>query len=576
MKPSDLGYRLSGAFQSVFLRIALLLGLSTVVVASIMGWQSLRLLEQVATRGIAQLAEESARAESVNLVDHLRFQALDRIAAAVETTLGAGQESLGAVLVIGADGTVVAEGGAPEADRAMMMELVSRALQEDAMVTGDRGLVVAAPVTRPGLAAPVGAYVMRWSNQAFLDELSGRKLLILVTAGAAFVVMMVLTLLMMRRIVSRPMRALDGAMTRVAEGDYESEVPLRGRRDEFGRLATHLSELVAALVEGRQAEGARLAAHEAQARVVQHLSKALDRLAEGALTHMLSDPFPAEYEELRENYNRAVESLHSAVAEVSSSAQNISSSAEEIARGSDDLSQRTETQAATLEQTAAALDELLSSVKEAAERAREVKSSVDSASSHAERNGEVMNAAVAAMAGIEKSSEQIGEIISVIDDIAFQTNLLALNAGVEAARAGASGKGFAVVASEVRALAQRSSDAAQQIKTLISGSTDQVKEGAQLVEQAGQALDEVVTQVRSISGLVTDIATVSAEQAQGLNEINVGVTNLDRVTQQNAAMVEESTAAAHMLRNDASRLSELMERFETAAPGRTAAPRRVA
>ncbi|HBT03094.1 MAG TPA: hypothetical protein DEB47_25370, partial [Citreicella sp.] len=243
-------------------------------------------------------------------------------------------------------------------------------------------------------------------------------------------------------------------------------------------------------------------------------------------------------------------------------AMNIHSSAEEMARASDDLSHRTETQAATLEETAAALEQMLSSVRQAAGSAQEVESTVRTASQLADQNGSVMRSAVEAMAGIEKSSEQISEIIGVIDDIAFQTNLLALNAGVEAARAGASGKGFAVVASEVRALAQRSSDAAQQIKALISGSAEQVKDGVELVERAGQALSQVVEKVGQISGLVSGIANVSQEQALGLNEINLGVSNLDRVTQQNAAMVEESTAAVHMLRSDAGKLSELTESFE--------------
>ncbi|EPX81829.1 methyl-accepting chemotaxis protein McpD [Salipiger mucosus DSM 16094] len=352
-------------------------------------------------------------------------------------------------------------------------------------------------------------------------------------------------------------------MEAVAEGDYEAEVPMRERADEFGRIAGHLSHLTGALRDGRAAEAARGRAHEAQARVVRHLTEGLDALASGTLTHAISDSFPDEYETLRANYNRAVESLHGAMVEVGAGAANIRSSAEEIARGSDDLSRRTETQAATLEQTAAALEQLLGSVREAADKAQQARGRVEAASDLADRNGAVMRQAVEAMGGIERSSGQISEIIGVIDDIAFQTNLLALNAGVEAARAGASGKGFAVVASEVRALAQRSSEAAQQIKALISGSADQVKDGVQLVERAGAALDDVVATVREVSGLVSAIAEVSAEQAQGLNEINTGVSNLDRVTQQNAAMVEQTTAASHMLRSDSGALSQLMEQFET-------------
>ncbi|MGY9048333.1 MAG: methyl-accepting chemotaxis protein, partial [Rhodobacterales bacterium] len=285
-------------------------------------------------------------------------------------------------------------------------------------------------------------------------------------------------------------------------------------------------------------------------------------LADGVLTHNISARFPAEYEALRENYNSAVDSLRTAISEVKSSAESIRSGADEINEASESLSHRTETQAATLEETAAALDELVTSVKSAADSARQVDDTVKAANAMTEPNAGLMKNAVTAMSEIEKSSEQIGEIISVIDDIAFQTNLLALNAGVEAARAGTAGKGFAVVASEVRALAQRSSGAAQQIKSLISGSSLQVKTGAQLVEQAGAAMLEVVDRVQYISGLVSDIAHGASEQSLGINEINIGVTSLDQVTQQNAAMVEESSSAAMVLSSDSQRLIQLVARFQ--------------
>ncbi|MEP1496434.1 methyl-accepting chemotaxis protein, partial [Pseudophaeobacter sp.] len=222
----------------------------------------------------------------------------------------------------------------------------------------------------------------------------------------------------------------------------------------------------------------------------------------------------------------------------------------------------TESQAATLEETAAALDELTASVRSAAEGASSVEATMEAAKKEAEISGEVVQSAVSAMTEIEQSSNHIGQIISVIDDIAFQTNLLALNAGVEAARAGEAGKGFAVVASEVRALAQRSSDAAMEIKTLIGDSSKQVARGVDLVGKAGEALDSIVGQVSHISKLVSGIAEGAVEQSTGLNEINTGVTQLDQVTQQNAAMVEEATAAGHMLNADSSKLAELVAIFK--------------
>jgi methyl-accepting chemotaxis protein len=203
------------------------------------------------------------------------------------------------------------------------------------------------------------------------------------------------------------------------------------------------------------------------------------------------------------------------------------------------------------------------SVKAAAEGARGVESAISDARNEAEVNREVVENAVSAMTEIEESSNQISQIIGVIDDIAFQTNLLALNAGVEAARAGEAGRGFAVVASEVRALAQRSSEAATEIKTLISNSSSQVERGVDLVGKAGQALQAIVGQVGHISGLVSGIAEGASEQSTGLNEINLGVAQLDQVTQQNAAMVEQATAASQLLNNDAARLTDLISSFET-------------
>ncbi|KIC35150.1 methyl-accepting chemotaxis protein, partial [Leisingera sp. ANG-M7] len=243
------------------------------------------------------------------------------------------------------------------------------------------------------------------------------------------------------------------------------------------------------------------------------------------------------------------------VEQVIAAAASIRNGASEISQASDDLSHRTESQAATLEQTAAALDELTASVKSAAEGARSVEATMEDAKQEARNSGEVVQSAVSAMTEIEESSNKISQIISVIDDIAFQTNLLALNAGVEAARAGEAGRGFAVVASEVRALAQRSSDAAMEIKTLISDSSGQVARGVDLVGKAGDALQSIVSQVTHISQLVSGIAEGAAEQSTGLNEINTGVTQLDQVTQQNAAMVEEATAAGHMLKTDAGKLA---------------------
>ncbi|WP_353472528.1 methyl-accepting chemotaxis protein [Salipiger sp. H15] len=569
-RASRLGARLADPslrrlFASVFVKVAALVVVSTLVVAGLLAWQAWRLSEKVTQAGIAGMARQSVNAAAATLLPALRFRDAARTSALLEEQLSNGGADLLGGLVLGADGEVLASIGAIDAQQAELEAVAHEALSSGGRAGTAGGYLAAEAVVLQGQNAPLGAVAMAWTDSAMQGVIERDKKIMLASAAGGLAVMLLLVLLWLRRLVLKPVNALQAAMSKVAAGDYEAELAMQARRDEFGELARHLADLTATLSRGRDAQEARGRAHEAQNRVVRHLSDALDALAGGSLLHTILEEFPGEYEELRGNYNRAVESLRMTMTEVNSGALNIHSSAEEIARASDDLSRRTETQAATLEQTAAALDEMLSRVREAAQSAREAESSVETAAKLADQNGEVMRSAIEAMGAIERSSQQINEIIGVIDDIAFQTNLLALNAGVEAARAGASGKGFAVVASEVRALAQRSSDAARQIKTLISGSADRVRDGVELVERSGDALSEVVAQVSQIATLVSSIAGVAAEQAQGLNEINVGVSNLDRVTQQNAAMVEESTAAAHMLRGDAGRLSELMQGFSVGA-----------
>jgi methyl-accepting chemotaxis protein len=338
--------------------------------------------------------------------------------------------------------------------------------------------------------------------------------------------------------------------------------------DETGkpvRVVKFATDITAVEEERKRNDAERAATEREQAEVVSTLADGLKRLSEGDLTTEIHADFRGAYARIRDDFNSASSSLRSALAAVLQATGAIRGGADEISTAADDLSRRTEQQAASLEETAAALDEITATVKRSADGAKEASDVASGARAEAERSGEVVREAVAAIHDIQQSSSQITQIIGVIDEIAFQTNLLALNAGVEAARAGEAGKGFAVVAQEVRALAQRSAEAAKEIKALISSSGTQVERGVRLVTDTGKALEAIVGRVANIDGLVSEIAASAQEQATGLGQVNTAVNQMDQVTQQNAAMVEEATAASAQLKREATDLSQLVARFNVGA-----------
>jgi methyl-accepting chemotaxis protein len=407
--------------------------------------------------------------------------------------------------------------------------------------------------------------------------------LALLVGGISVVGLSILLGWMLTRALARPIVAMTGTMNKLASGDNSVEVLGLERRDEVGEMARAVQTFKDAAIEKirleRDAESQRgLTETERaerareQATVVTSIATGLEKLAAGDLVFRVTAQFAPEYEKLRVDFNAAMEKLQETMKIVASNAAGIRSGTDEITQASDDLSRRTEQQAANLEETAAALDEITATVRKTADGANQAREVVSSAKADAEHSGQVVRDAVAAMSEIEKSAQQISQIIGVIDEIAFQTNLLALNAGVEAARAGEAGKGFAVVASEVRALAQRSAEAAKEIKTLISASSQQVEVGVELVGETGKALERIVGQVGGINGVVAEIASSAQEQATGLQQVNTAVNQMDQVTQQNAAMVEQSTAASHALAQETEELARLIGRFRIGdeTPARTA------
>jgi methyl-accepting chemotaxis protein len=349
----------------------------------------------------------------------------------------------------------------------------------------------------------------------------------------------------------------------------------------FRDAAVEKTRLEAAAAEQQQAaelerqrnEAARMAAATQVKQVVEALGEGLDQLAKGALGYRITSDFADEYKKVQSDFNAAIGQLQETIGAMVSSVREVSNAAGEISSSTTDLSQRTEEQAASLEETSASMEQISATVKQNAENAQQANQFALSTREVCDRGGEVVAEAVKAMSRIEESSHKISDIIGVIDEIARQTNLLALNAAVEAARAGEAGRGFAVVASEVRNLAQRSSQAAKDIKDLIVNSSSQVQEGVELVSRAGTSLNEILSSIKKVADIVSDIAAASAEQATGLEQVNKALSQMDEVTQQNSALVEENAATAKTLEHQAGAMNERVAFFQIAGAG-AAAPAR--
>ncbi|SCB31558.1 methyl-accepting chemotaxis protein, partial [Rhizobium multihospitium] len=402
----------------------------------------------------------------------------------------------------------------------------------------------------------------------------------LIALGVLFAAAVVIAAFVSARGIAAPIERLRARMVSLADGKTDEQIAGIGRKDEVGQMAAavsifrdHAIERIRLEQEAsanrslsekerleREAQKAKDAADTQFA--VDGLASGLAELSNGNLVYRIEQPFVDHLDRLRADFNASMAKLEETLRSVGQGGQAIAAGASQIRSAADDLSKRTEQQAASVEETAAALEEITTTVKDSTRRAEEASSLVGRARIGAEKSGEVMQEAIAAMEAISKSSGEISNIIGVIDDIAFQTNLLALNAGVEAARAGEAGKGFAVVAQEVRELAQRSATAAKEIKALISTSGQQVDSGVDLVTKTGHSLQQIVKEVEDIDRNVRAIVEAAREQATGLQEISTAVNSIDQGTQQNAAMVEESTAASYSLAKEVTALNELLGQFD--------------
>ncbi|WP_341365895.1 HAMP domain-containing methyl-accepting chemotaxis protein [Yoonia sp. BS5-3] len=429
-------------------------------------------------------------------------------------------------------------------------------------------LDVVGPAMKQSLEAAVSRIVTTQENlgaagQSVVDRVLSLTPMI---GGAAFI-LAILIAFAIGRWVTVPLRTLAKTTQALADGNTSVMIEGREHKHELGQMARALN-VFRDTIERDHETAVRTAQENAeQELVVTTLSNALKALADGNLDKRLNQKFKDSYEPLRLNFNTTLDRLEETMQHVISAAKAVESGVGKINNASQDLSERTANQAATLEQSAAALDELTVSIKSSAEQNKEVDHTVQQARQEAKASEAVVSDAVMAMGRIEESSAQISQITDVISDISFQTNLLALNAGVEAARAGEAGRGFAVVASEVRALAQRSSEAAREVSDLIEKSTSEVAEGTKLVNHAGDALVKIVAAVDSVSQLISEITSRSAEQATGLTEINVGINMLDEVTQKNAGMVDMSFAQGQRLVTEAQRLEELINQFQITHSG---------
>ncbi len=561
-KPAaDLGSSQS-FFASMNVRIAALVSLFSLLVALPIGLLAAGRLETQSMEALRTLQFELTNMAAAQIEQPIKLGFSGTVVDRLEYVIERAGQSFAYTRVIKDDGVVMADIGSLPAERLSLMEAAAaEVLQSGVPEISDNGFTLVYPVAS-SKGAMRGVLIMVWDPSPVQAAIATALIRDAAIAVALTLAALLICFAILRRAFGRPMGQLVEALERIDSGRYDTELPLTHRRDELGRIARRIVALQGTLAAAQAASDLRAAEQRAQSHAIDRLRAGLDALADRNLATEMAEPLGAAYEPLRADFNSAISSIAGAMARVLSTASTILTRTTNIESGSGSLSQRIQSQSDTLDQIAQALQDLTSSVNAATEGAHAVNGLARTAVHEARTNGKVVDNAIAAMTAIETSATQIETIIKVIDDIAFQTNLLALNAGVEAARAGSAGAGFAVVASEVRALAQRTSAAATEVKGLITNATGHIQKGVTEVNNTGVALTQVVASLEEISSRIEASAAGFGNDSARLESISDQLSALGRTTSDNAAILTGQVSDVQALRGDAGQLHALVHEFD--------------